>query len=476
MLIITFFSSGSYFRDIFGQNREKIDMIKTTEMEVDFITSKLLVTDKYSLISDNFPIGAVVAYAGDLTNLFNLKKLYLAGWLLCDGKSYKKSEKPDLYNEIGNSFGGNDYTFSVPDLRNRFLKGKCAKNGNSIDSKDNSTTSKSKSPSIGSLSCYSKHNGKSIDRLTSIIDSNCIRGAINQNVEEDSDILTNIFSGSDTSKSVANVSLYFIIKANLHQTSGRTPAGAIIAHGGETSEAMPGWLKCDGSFYYNMAYYELYKTISSNYGNAGRNFFNVPDLRGAYLKGKSHYTPFDGFNQDLMGEMQENTVSSNFDNSVLLPPGPYAPAPGGYSNNEKREKNAVCADFFIANTKLVHSAPPIGSVMCYGGDYSNPMIRKSLSEEGWLPCDGSYLLIEKYHELYNVIGTVYGGGNLTFNLPDLRGVSVIGAGYLPVGKKLYASSSIKQEEQSFETEKNSEESDNVSVPKGAGVDYIIRVR
>ncbi|WP_371346722.1 IPT/TIG domain-containing protein [Ancylobacter sp. IITR112] len=48
---------------------------------------------------------------------------------------------------------------------------------------------------------------------------------------------------------------------------------------------------------------------------------------------------------------------------------------------------------------------------------------------GWFPCDGRQLSIQRYPALYAVIGTTYGGdGKLTFNIPDLRGRAVIGAG------------------------------------------------
>ncbi len=40
------------------------------------------------------------------------------------------------------------------------------------------------------------------------------------------------------------------------------------------------------------------------------------------------------------------------------------------------------------------------------------------SVNGWLVCDGSNVSIEDYPELYAIIGTSFGGGEGTFNLPD----------------------------------------------------------
>ncbi|WP_019224154.1 phage tail protein [Bartonella rattimassiliensis] len=47
------------------------------------------------------------------------------GWLLCDGKSYLRSEYSALYDAIGIKWGGSDsFThFNVPDLRGVFLRG-----------------------------------------------------------------------------------------------------------------------------------------------------------------------------------------------------------------------------------------------------------------------------------------------------------------------------------------------------------------
>lgn len=45
---------------------------------------------------------------------------------------------------------------------------------------------------------------------------------------------------------------------------------------------------------------------------------------------------------------------------------------------------------------------------------------------GWLVCDGRSLSIEDYPQLFSAIGTAYGGGEGTFNLPDFKG-RVMGA-------------------------------------------------
>jgi len=64
------------------------------------------------------PPGAIIAYTGSTSP---------SGWLICNGNSYNASTNTiyqELYNVIGNQFGGTDNTnFRVPDYRGMFLRG-----------------------------------------------------------------------------------------------------------------------------------------------------------------------------------------------------------------------------------------------------------------------------------------------------------------------------------------------------------------
>lgn len=70
--------------------------------------------------------------------------------------------------------------------------------------------------------------------------------------------------------------------------------GAIVAFGGSVSEAAdggppsapPGWLLCDGSAVSRSTYAALFAAIGINFGlGDGINTFNLPDLRGRFLRG-----------------------------------------------------------------------------------------------------------------------------------------------------------------------------------------------
>ncbi len=69
------------------------------------------------------------------------------------------------------------------------------------------------------------------------------------------------------------------------------PAGSIQAYGGTT--APPGWLLCDGAAVSSAGYPELFAAVGTAWGNgttgraatAGVTNFNLPDMRGRFLRG-----------------------------------------------------------------------------------------------------------------------------------------------------------------------------------------------
>lgn len=60
------------------------------------------------------PSGAMVPFAG---------RFAPQGWLLCNGAEYPKEEFPALAALLGNTYGGGETTFAVPDCRDRTLVG-----------------------------------------------------------------------------------------------------------------------------------------------------------------------------------------------------------------------------------------------------------------------------------------------------------------------------------------------------------------
>lgn len=69
-------------------------------------------------------------------------------------------------------------------------------------------------------------------------------------------------------------------------------------------------------------------------------------------------------------------------------------------------------------SRLKREVCPIGTIQAFAYN-SIP--------EGWLLCDGSSMNISEYSDLYEIIGTTFGGNGVdSFNLPDMRGVFVRG--------------------------------------------------
>lgn len=66
------------------------------------------------------------------------------------------------------------------------------------------------------------------------------------------------------------------------------PVGTIISYAGQQSTlntpALNGWLLCDGSAVATTQYGKLYQAIGSAYGSSD-GYFNLPDLRGVFLRG-----------------------------------------------------------------------------------------------------------------------------------------------------------------------------------------------
>jgi microcystin-dependent protein len=73
-------------------------------------------TNTTTPLSGGIPVGAIVAYAGELKPL-------PSEWRLCDGSELSVADFPDLYAAIGNANGGSGNSFRVPDLQGRFLRG-----------------------------------------------------------------------------------------------------------------------------------------------------------------------------------------------------------------------------------------------------------------------------------------------------------------------------------------------------------------
>lgn len=100
------------------------------------------------------------------------------------------------------------------------------------------------------------------------------------------------------------------------------PAGTILPYGGKT--VPNGYLPCDGSAVSRTTYKDLHEAIEENFGQGdGLTTFNVPDLRGRFLRGVAEGQPtdpdratrtemaFGGNTGDQVGSVQSDAFQSH---------------------------------------------------------------------------------------------------------------------------------------------------------------------
>ena len=82
------------------------------ESDVDYVIEET--EQNVNAVIGYVPIGVVFPYCATTPPV---------NYLICDGSLYEKTAYPELYAIIGNAFGGDDTTFAVPNLTDRFIQG-----------------------------------------------------------------------------------------------------------------------------------------------------------------------------------------------------------------------------------------------------------------------------------------------------------------------------------------------------------------
>lgn len=101
-------------------------------------------------------------------------------------------------------------------------------------------------------------------------------------------MVTIIYDGSNFQMLNSSTQLTY----NINSGVSSVPVGTIIAYAGRTAPA--GWMICDGSTLSRTNYSQLYQSIDTSWGRGdGYSMFNIPDLRGRFLRGVSGSTSND---------------------------------------------------------------------------------------------------------------------------------------------------------------------------------------
>lgn len=192
------------------------------------------------------------------------------------------------------------------------------------------------------------------------------------------------------------------------------PAGTIFLYLGNS--APTGYSICNGASYNTSTYSQLHANIGGNFGSG-----NLPSLNGLYLQ---HNNGASGTNTGwVMKQHYHGTITAGNNNQQCRPgadPGSSnsignSPA---FTSYEGANAAAPMNRDFLPIIAMADAAVPAGAlVFTANQDSFYTDTRTQL-----VPADNSSLSQSTYSTLYAVVGTSYGGGGSTFNVPDVRGM------------------------------------------------------
>lgn len=242
------------------------------------------------------------------------------------------------------------------------------------------------------------------------------------------------------------------------------PVGTILSFAGAINEdrenelRKSGWLYCNGqSLGRTGEYEELYEAIQTNYGHADNDHFNVPDLRGVFIRGTSGTTDNDpdkknrtsllpggatgnnpGSYQRYATAVPKNSFKASIDRNNIVnrsvDAGCDVASSGKYGeSNAEVSTDGTGGDletrpinkyvYYIIKYSLKDQykenvIPPVGSVIPFSGIHDPQQLMQN-----WMLCDGKEVSSKSsFATLYSMIGTAHGStAEFLFNLPDYRG-------------------------------------------------------
>lgn len=219
----------------------------------------------------------------------------------------------------------------------------------------------------------------------------------------------------------------------------KVPIGTIIAM---SSDYIPtGYLLCNGSAVNRQTYSLLFAKIGTTYGEGdGTNTFNLPDLRGKFVRGL-------GGNSDLLGKTQGDAIR-NIQGEVDICHGDNNVTNGVFRDNGRKSRGRDGNEWysysviFDASTVVptANENRPLNMAMNYlikasGSDAQNASLEEirldgipiggyldyasdAVLPAGFMVADGRSLNKNEYPDLFQIIKYTYGGSEGNFNLPD----------------------------------------------------------
>lgn len=170
--------------------------------------------------------------------------------------------------------------------------------------------------------------------------------------------------------SVANFAANIRIAVQALAAGGGTPSGAIVAFGGATPPA--GWLECAGQAVSRATYAALFAAIGGTWGAGdGSTTFNLPDLRGEFLRGWDHGRGVDparalGTTQadDVKAHNHLNGVAEDTGHAYVFVYGSTAEGmPGSAGGNAADNAGSADLQGFTSSTGGTETRPTNSAVM-----------------------------------------------------------------------------------------------------------------
>jgi len=177
-----------------------------------------------------------------------------------------------------------------------------------------------------------------------------------------------------------------------------------------------GWVVCTGQVMAISQNIALFSILLTNYGGNGFSTFQFPNLSGRVPIGAGQGPGLPNYNVgETNGVEQLTLLTGNLPAHVHSTSGTNTGATGN-NNAFNNLQPSLAVNFLISEN---------GEITMFAGNYV---------PTGWGLCNGSTLNMADNPNLFDAIGTTYGGdGVTTFQLPDLRGRTPLGIGQRPGG-------------------------------------------
>ncbi len=162
----------------------------------------------------------------------------------------------------------------------------------------------------------------------------------------------------------ANASLQSLTNRTEYLFNRLFPIGGVIPFFGST--APTGWLLCQGQSLSRTTYYELYEVIGTNSGTANGTSFNIPDLRGQFLRG---YSGLSGIDPDAASRTADNAGGATGNNIGTQ----QADAFKSHTHAVGRTSGAPSSPFEVADGTSQDNAPNTDMITgTAGGNETRP--------------------------------------------------------------------------------------------------------